>query len=583
MPISEVDSAFVESGGQKISLSSIFKVSASSSNPTYLVLNGLDRAEYTAGASGATGSLAGNGASDAFTGIGNDGRGVGMVFTYQSSSGRYFNSTYGYFDQMTYTASTSNGDVTNLSLYGTNSLGLANAAANNAYELAQNDSSGYIGSATVATEAGFTGSVPTQATPDSICTIADSFVGKAWNQNGCWVLASTIAADAGASLPVESAMIGVGGQANGEWIVAFDGSKQSGNWQSLVKAGEIVVIGTGSSGHITTCVSGSGSTAMLVDNIKYVNGSGAVLNPANDGSASDVKVSAAHAASQEWSGVLSSDVVIYELDTPVVSNRVTGATLALSTKLALASLFSAADPANKAITEYQLYDTSATANFSVNGGVTSAHSAASALTVTSLSSVSLTAGTSSGTDTVEVRAFNGSYWGDWDSLSVSVGGSTTTTPSTPPATQPTAPSTPAAPALPASPAPAPAVPPQLGTLMLATPTVPQIWSDGQNVSLTLPANTFVDSQGLHISYTAQEVVGTLVTSWLNFNPSTDTFSGHVPAAAFGTAVLEVIATDANGASATDMFTVAFGPFATASITLVGTTSHALHGVVSMHG
>ena len=36
----------------------------------------------------------------------------------------------------------------------------------------------------------------------------------------------------------------------------------------MVTAGEMIVIGTpGGGGHITTCVSGSGSTAMLVDNV----------------------------------------------------------------------------------------------------------------------------------------------------------------------------------------------------------------------------------------------------------------------------------------------------------------------------
>ena len=139
--------------------------------------------------------------------------------------------------------------------------------------------------------------------------------------DGCWVLASTIAAEAGASLPVQSTLIGLPGQANGEWIVAFNGpAGQSGNWQSMVTAGEIVVIGTpGGGGHITTCVSGSGSTAMLVDNITYVNGAGQILNSANDGSSNDIIVAAPHAASQEWAGVQASSVVIYELDTPIVT------------------------------------------------------------------------------------------------------------------------------------------------------------------------------------------------------------------------------------------------------------------------
>ena len=70
-------------------------------------------------------------------------------------------------------------------------------------------------------------------------------------------------------------------------------SSQSSNWQLLVKEGEIVVIGTsGGGGHITTCVSGSGSTAMLVDNATFVSANGQVQNLANDGSSSDIIIAA---------------------------------------------------------------------------------------------------------------------------------------------------------------------------------------------------------------------------------------------------------------------------------------------------
>ena len=115
------------------------------------------------------------------------------------------------------------GDVTNLSLFGTSNLSLATSYAANAYGMMQVDASGYLGSATVVTQPKFTGGVPAQATPNSIAAVADSFVGQAWNMDGCWVLASTIAAEAGASLPVQSTAIGLPGQANGEWIVAFNG------------------------------------------------------------------------------------------------------------------------------------------------------------------------------------------------------------------------------------------------------------------------------------------------------------------------------------------------------------------------
>lgn len=520
--------AFIARGGQQFSLSSMFAPKSGAGSPTYLVLTGLDRNEYTAGATGATGSLIGNGMVDNFSAIGGDGRGVGAVFTLQASSGRYFSSTYGYFDQMRYQASSSLNDVTSLSLFGTNDQGLASHYANNAYAMEQLDGGGYLGSATIATQPGFTAPVPAQATPASIAAAALSFVGQAWNMNGCWVLASTIAAEAGAALPVDSSMLGVRGQANGEWMVAFDGSRQSGNWQSLVKAGEIVVIGSGSSGHITTCVSGAGGTAMLVDNITYVNAAGAVQNGAHDGSASDVLIAAPHLASQEWNGVLTSMVKIYQLDTPQVSNLVAVDTVALHARQALAPLFAASDPAGKAITQYQLYDTASGDSFVVGGTTVTAHSAASAVTVGSLAAVSLLVG-SAAADTISIRAYNGSYWGDWDSLGVTVGASSAT----------------------GVVAAAPAAP-------VVTQTAAQTWSVGQHVSFTLPVNAFVDPQGQKMSYSATLANGQPLPSWLTFQAATETFSGIVPA---GTAnfSLKVSARDASGLSAAETIAVTVAP------------------------
>lgn len=414
--------AIVVSGAQSISLSSLFSTAASPANPTYLVLTGLDRNEYTASSTGATGTLTGNGAVARFGSIGADGRGIDVIFTYQASTGRYFSSTYGYFDQVTYISSASTNDLTNFSLFGTNNLALANSYGNNAYAMAQLDPGGYLGSVTIATQPSYHATVPTQATPDSIAAAAQSFVGRAWNMNGCWVLASTIAAEAGAALPVQSTMIGVPGQANGEWYVAFNGpAGQSGNWQSLVSAGDIVVIGTATSGHITTCVSGSGSSAMLIDNITYVNGSNQILNAANDGSSADIIIAAPHLASQEWNGVLSRNVVIYALDTPVVTPKVSTFSLAANATLALSNLFSASDPvAGHSVVSYQIYDTAASTKFVVSGTTVDPTSAATAATVSSLDSCSLLAGTAACLDTIQVRAYNGAYWGDWRSLAVSV-------------------------------------------------------------------------------------------------------------------------------------------------------------------
>jgi hypothetical protein len=520
MSITDSQTAFVASSAETIALSQMFNLANTTNDPTYVVLTALDRAEYTAGASGTTGTLSGDGQALQFGGIGGDGRGTGIVFTYQTSTGEYYNGTYGYLNQLSYNASSSLNDVANLSLFGTSSLSLATADATNAYSMMQTDGSGYIGSATVVTEKKFSGTVPAQATPDSIAAVANSFVGQAWNMDGCWVLASTIAAEAGASLPVQSTEIGIPGQANGEWIVAFNGpAGQAGNWQSMVTAGEVAVIGTsGGGGHITTCVSGSGSTAMLVDNATYVTASGQVQNGANDGDSSDIIVAAPHLASQEWSGVAASSVVIYELDTPNVVGVAASENLAAHASLSLSSLFTATDPGNKAITEWQVCDTATSDALVVGSTDYSDHSETSALTVASLSGLSLLAGSTATTDTVDVRAYNGSYWGDWQSLSVAVA---STAAQSPP--------------------------------VLKTQTAGQSWIEGKAITLALPATTFSDPKGETLSYSAKLTNGQALPSWLSFNATTDTFSG-TPTNTAQTLNIVVTATDTSKLSVSDTFT-----------------------------
>jgi hypothetical protein len=512
--------AFVGTASMTTNLSQMFIVTAATSNPAYLVLSALDRNEYTAKATGAVGTLSGSGHTLSLSSIGGDGRAAGIVFTYQAANGRYFSSTYGYLDQLSYIASGSLGDVTNLSLFGTSNLSQATAYASNAYAMMQVDAAGYLGSVTVATQPSFTGMVPVQATPNAIAAVASTFVGQAWNMSGCWVLASTIAAEAGASLPVQSTAIGIPGQANGEWFVAFNGpAGASGNWQSMVHTGEIVVIGTpGGGGHITTCVSGSGASAMLIDNITYVNSRGQITNSANDGSSNDIIVSAPHAASQEWSGVQAGSVVIYELDTPVVSATVASVCLAPLASQSLASLFSATDPANRAVTSWQAYDTAASDSLLLNGVVFVAHSAASAVTAASLASVALKAGATATTDMLEVRAFNGLYWGDWQPLSVAVS------------------------------APPPPVAP-----VLAVQTANQAWIGGRAVSLALPSSTFTDPQHQILRYSATLANGQALPTWLKFNATTELFSGTAPLTAQSLSI-KVTATDTSALSTSETFT-----------------------------
>ncbi|MGI4797278.1 MAG: hypothetical protein ACRYG8_25145, partial [Janthinobacterium lividum] len=363
MSIAFSTSSLVLNSGESVRLSQQMTLSGQFGS-AYLVLNGFDRNEYVASASGTTGSFTGGGHTLGFGALGGDARGTGIVFSFLASSGRFSNATYGFLDQLTYTASTSVGDVTHLSLFGTGDLNMATKYAADPISLAQHDASGYLGSLTVATIPGFSGPVPAQATPFSIAAVAQTFVGATCNRNGCWVLASTISAEAGASLPVQST-INMAGAANGEWSVAYDGTSGSGgDWQASVRTGDMIgFITAAGTGHITTCVSGAGSTAKLIDNITIVDAQGNIHNGAQDGSANDIIVQAAHAASEEWTGVSASSVVIFRLDTPVVTTLTTALNVAAGAAANLAETFAASDPVGKAVTMFQAYTAASTDSF----------------------------------------------------------------------------------------------------------------------------------------------------------------------------------------------------------------------------
>ena len=270
---------------------------------------------------------------------------------------------------------------------------------------------------------------------------------------------------------------------------------------------------------------------MLIDNIEYVYSNGSIENTAHNGSNSDIIIAAPHAATQEFDGVNPSDVVVYELDTPTVSDLMTSVTLAERASESLASLFTASNPLrSQTITEWQVYDTDANDLITVGGVVQSAdHSAAHAATVTSLSSAALLAGVVAGTDTIEIRAFNGSYWGDWQSLTASV----TATPA------------PRAPTINAQ-------------------TANQTWTQGEKVALALPANTFTDPQSETLTYTASQSSGQALPSWLSFNATTRTFSGTVPTG-MESLTLKVTSTDTSGLSTSETFGVTV-PAATPTVT-----------------
>jgi hypothetical protein len=198
MSVNEISSVAIVVSRQSLALSEFFSVSSAGANPAYLVVNALDRNEYTIAANGSTGGFAGNGAVLALSGEGGDARGAGIVFTWQAATHQYVSSIYGSLTSLTYQASGNLYDVTNISVFTTSNLALAQQDATSGYALMQADAAGYVGSVTVATDPSLGGAPPPQATPDGVAAAAERFVGHAWNDEGCWVLASTIAAESGA-------------------------------------------------------------------------------------------------------------------------------------------------------------------------------------------------------------------------------------------------------------------------------------------------------------------------------------------------------------------------------------------------
>ena len=98
----------------------------------------------------------------------------------------------------------------------------------------------------------------------------------------------------------------------------------------------------------------------------------------------------------------------------------------------------------------------------------------------------------------------------------------------------------------------------LGAPEVTAQTPGQSWAEGKAFSLTLPVNTFTDPQGQHLTYTATQQNGQALPSWLQFNATTDTFSGTAPGTA-QTVAIQVSATDTSGLTVSEGFTATVAP------------------------
>ena len=498
--------------GAVVTVGAMFALPTGGLGPDDIVLDTLDRNEYAFSGSGTADAIVGAGARVATASDGGDGRVSGTVFVKDAATGLYMNATYGSLADVAITASSDVDRYMSVSLYGVADDSLAQRYGSDPYAMSRLLDYPQYGVSDLGTVGVTTQRSPgaAQATPSSIAAIAVGYVGKAWNADGCWVLCSDIAARAGSSLPFSATESTVPAHAGGEWMVAYDAS--TGIRPYVLTVGEMYGLVTGTSAHIATVVSGSGATAMVVDNITYQDASGRTTNGV-PGNAADVVVSAPHLASQELAQADPSSIVVYELDTPTVTALPTtaAARVAAGHPIGLSSLMRATDPSTaRTVTEYQVYDGALGDEVVVAGTAVDAHTAATAATVTSgdFAKAAIAAGATAGTDYVHARAFNGAWWGDWATVELDI----------------------VAPA-------APVAPSSLGTITFAEDR-----ADHATVA------AFKDPTGLTLTYAATMSDGGPLPSWLAFDPATRTFSGTPPYMAPDLKVL-VTATNDAGLSA----------------------------------
>ena len=84
----------------------------------------------------------------------------------------------------------------------------------------------------------------------------------------------------------------------------------------------------------------------------------------------------------------------------------------------------------------------------------------------------------------------------------------------------------------------------------------QSGNEGEAISFSLPEGSFSDvDAGDALSYTATQADGSALPTWLTFDATTQAFSGTPSAADLGTLSIAVTATDAAGASVSDVFDI----------------------------
>lgn len=376
-------------------LGSMFQVNAGASNaPALLSVTLYDRDNYAGKETYGYGTLtATNGATY---------KAGGYTLNFSLKNGQYVTANGMTLSDFTFNASSQEDRVANVNM---------SAYASNGALLGSRN----VDIVTHATTTDTTAGVSSAA---EIAKVAQSFIGKTWDASGCWNLASDIAATAGGSLALNSGWITSDISNNGQWTVAYNAYKGvNNNWMSSLQAGDIVELGwkNANYGHIFTIDRVSNGVAYLVDN------SGAYVNkPGSD--PNDVYI--AERKITDYSAYINqSTVMVFRDNGPVpIASNLAPTTLVnpftdvgVGKSVAASSLFRSTDADYNAISQYQIRDDSVGGGYFTLNGVRQAEAQWITVNAAQLSQLGFTgSATGSVSDTIEVKAFDGTAWGNAD-------------------------------------------------------------------------------------------------------------------------------------------------------------------------
>jgi hypothetical protein len=297
-------------GGTSINLGSIFSIT--NSQVSAFTVEMYDRDNYAGDQTYNYGTLT---AANGRTYSGSD---YYLTFTLNPKTGQYTTYSGQTLSDFTFTASTQTDRDQDINLVAYNSKGqiLDNRTVD------------------VATSVATPAFAADNSISNDIAIEAQSFIGQAWDPDGCYNLAEDVTAACGVSLNLNSGWIGETENNNGSLQVVYDAANGiNSNWESGLQPGDIVEMGwSEGGGHIAVVDRVTNGVAYVADN------SG---NSVQVGTADDVQV-AEQALSSYNPDIVQSTVQVYRV-TGTASLTVPSTAIPASST-GIASLVGSADP-----------------------------------------------------------------------------------------------------------------------------------------------------------------------------------------------------------------------------------------------